>query len=134
MTNRDTTRYEQGLTLPYCFSFSKVTSLAGVNPEETKIIETLRGSVTVAWKGNRSKTALVTYHDLGLNHISNFKSFFEEADMGELLPNFCVYHINAPGQEFGAEKLPEGFVYPSMDDLCDQVQHGAGWYDYLDVE
>lgn len=41
--------------------------------------------------------------------------------MEELLPNFCVYHINAPGQEFGAEKLPEGFVYPTMDDLCEQV-------------
>jgi hypothetical protein len=37
------------------------------------VVETLRGSVTVAWKGNRAKTALVTYHDLGLNHISNFK-------------------------------------------------------------
>jgi hypothetical protein len=37
---------------------------------------------------------------------ARFQSFFEEATLAEMLPNFCVYHINAPGQEFGAEKLP----------------------------
>jgi hypothetical protein len=41
--------------------------------------------------------------------------------MSELLPFFCVFHINAPGQEEGADKLPDEFVYPSMDDLAEQV-------------
>jgi hypothetical protein len=30
-------------------------------------VETGRGSVLVAVKGNRSKPAILTYHDLGLN-------------------------------------------------------------------
>jgi hypothetical protein len=40
-----------------------------------EVVETLRGSITVAWKGNKAKTAMVTYHDLGLNHVSNFQVF-----------------------------------------------------------
>lgn len=42
--------------------------------------------------------------------------------MAEMLPYFCVFHINAPGMEEGAEKLPEDFVYPSMDELAEQVK------------
>jgi hypothetical protein len=41
--------------------------------------------------------------------------------MVEMLPNFCVFHINAPGQEFGAGKLAEEYGYPSMEDLAEQV-------------
>ena len=41
--------------------------------------------------------------------------------MQEMLPNFCVFHVNAPGQEYGAAKLPEDFGYPAMDDLAEQV-------------
>jgi hypothetical protein len=41
--------------------------------------------------------------------------------MSELLPCFCVFHVNAPGQEEGAAKLPDDFVYPSMDELAEQV-------------
>ena len=39
--------------------------------EET--VTTPQGNVTVAWKGDRSKPAILTYHDLGLNYISNFQ-------------------------------------------------------------
>ena len=42
--------------------------------------------------------------------------------MAELLPYFCVFHINAPGQEEAAEKLPEEFVYPNMEELSEQVR------------
>ena len=38
-----------------------------------EIIQTSKGSVTVACKGDRSKPAMLTYHDLGLNHVSNFQ-------------------------------------------------------------
>jgi hypothetical protein len=41
--------------------------------------------------------------------------------MAELLPFFCVFHVNAPGMEEGAEKLPEDFVYPSLDEMAEQV-------------
>nr|CAD7257756.1 unnamed protein product [Timema shepardi] len=42
--------------------------------------------------------------------ISSFQAFFNYIDMRALLENFCVYHVNAPGQEEGATTLPEEFV------------------------
>lgn len=43
--------------------------------------------------------------------ISSFQAFFNYIDMRVLLENFCVYHVNAPGQEEGALTLPEEWVY-----------------------
>ena len=40
-----------------------------------EVVVTAKGSVTVAWKGDRTKPAMLTYHDLGLNHVSNFQVF-----------------------------------------------------------
>ena len=40
--------------------------------EET--VETAKGKVLVAFAGDRKKPAIVTYHDLGLNYISNFQA------------------------------------------------------------
>lgn len=42
--------------------------------------------------------------------ISSFQAFFNYIDMRVLLENFCVYHVNAPGQEEGAPTLPEEWV------------------------
>ena len=41
--------------------------------------------------------------------------------MAEVLQHFCVFHLNAPGQEEGAAPIPESQEYPSMDDLAEQV-------------
>lgn len=38
--------------------------------------------------------------------VSSFQAFFNYIDMRILLENFCVYHVNAPGQEEGASTLP----------------------------
>ncbi|KAK7873968.1 hypothetical protein R5R35_012972 [Gryllus longicercus] len=84
-------------------------------------VETGRGSVVVAVQGNRSRPAILTYHDLGLNYVSGYQTFFNYIDMRALLENFCVYHVTAPGQEEGAPTLPEDFVYPTMDELSDQL-------------
>nr|CAD7405607.1 unnamed protein product [Timema cristinae] len=84
-------------------------------------VETARGSVLVAVQGNRNKPAILTYHDLGLNYISSFQAFFNYIDMRALLENFCVYHVNAPGQEEGATTLPEDYIYPSMEELSEQI-------------
>ena len=35
--------------------------------------------------------------------------------------HFCVFHVNAPGQEDSAHRLPEAFEYPSMDYLAEQL-------------
>jgi hypothetical protein len=53
--------------------------------------------------------------------MTYFQAFFNYPGMAELLPSFCVFHVNAPGMEEGAEKLPEEFAYPSMDELAEQV-------------
>jgi len=84
-------------------------------------VETGRGSLLVAVQGNRSKPAILTYHDLGLNYVSSFQAFFNYIDMRVLLENFCVYHVNAPGQEEGATSLPDDHVYPTMDELAEQI-------------
>jgi len=86
-----------------------------------EVVETENGTVTVAIKGDRSKPAILTYHDLGLNYISNFQALFNYPDMAEIVQSFCIFHINAPGQEEGAQILSEDFAYPSMNDLADQV-------------
>ncbi|XP_065561521.1 protein NDRG3-like isoform X5 [Artemia franciscana] len=84
-------------------------------------VETSHGTVLVAVQGPRNKPAILTYHDLGLNHVANFQTFFNFSETKNLMSNFCIYHVNAPGQEEGAETLPEGFVYPTMDELSEQL-------------
>ena len=49
------------------------------------------------------------------------QAFFTSGAMMNVLETFCIYHITAPGQEAGAKDLPEGYVYPTMDELADQV-------------
>lgn len=41
---------------------------------------------------------------------ASFQTFFNFVDMRALVENFCVYHVNAPGQEDGAPTLPEEWV------------------------
>ena len=44
--------------------------------------------------------------------------------MAPILETFCVYHVTAPGQENGAEDLPEDYSNATMDELSEQVgQH-----------
>jgi len=87
-----------------------------------EVVETSTGNVTVAFAGERNKPVLLTYHDLGLNYISNFQAFFNYPEMKAILNSFCVFHINAPGQEEGAAPLPEEYEYPTMEQLAEQVQ------------
>lgn len=42
--------------------------------------------------------------------ISSYQAFFNFVDMRALLENFCVFHVNAPGQEEGAPAFPEEWV------------------------
>lgn len=40
--------------------------------------------------------------------VANFQAFFNFSEMRAFAHNFCIYHVNAPGQEEGATTLPEG--------------------------
>lgn len=90
-------------------------------------VRTDRGDIVVAVQGDRSKPAIITYHDLGLNYVC-FQPFFNFVDMRALLENFCVYHVNAPGQEDGAPSLPEDYLYPTMDELANQLNYVLGHF------
>ncbi|RWS28631.1 NDRG3-like protein 1 [Leptotrombidium deliense] len=88
-------------------------------------VDTNFGSVTVGRQGidhkTCSKPVLLTYHDIGLNRVSNFQAFFNYMDMRLLLKSFAVFHITAPGQEESSSPLPDNYVYPTMDQLAEQV-------------
>jgi len=118
---------------------------------------TPHGNVHVAIQGSVGKPAIITYHDIGLNHTTQFQGFFNYPDMQTLLKHFSVYHINAVGQEDGAAPLPqidtaspadgqlndamtgegqqllERYQYPTMDELAETVGHVLDFYSIKSV-
>ncbi|GFQ75804.1 protein NDRG3 [Trichonephila clavata] len=89
--------------------------------QQDDVIDTEYGAINVAVQGDRNKPAILTFHDIGLNHISNFQAFFNFIDMRILMQSFTIYHVNAPGQSEGAPNLPENYVYPTMDELAETL-------------
>lgn len=96
-------------------------------------VKTPFGSVRVVIKGDRRHPAIVTYHDIGLNSSSCFQGFFNYPEMQAMTKHFCVYHLNALGQQEGAPTLPNGlgfaepnagpdYIYPTMDELARMIQ------------
>lgn len=131
------TRYPCEAMTPYSyihilssFASSSCNILYSIeNQLQEERIETVRGSLLIAVQGDRTKPGIITYHDLGLNRnrtkymdtlrvsinpfllcldVANFQAFCNFSEMRSLLQNFCVYHVNAPGQEERAATLPEG--------------------------
>lgn len=65
-----------------------------------EIVPTPWGPIAVTVAGDRSKTPLLTYHDVGVNHQSCFQQLMSASSNRSLLvKNFCFYHIDAPGCE-----------------------------------
>ncbi|XP_071701837.1 protein NDL2-like [Rutidosis leptorrhynchoides] len=86
------------------------------------LIKTVTGFISVTIFGDVDKPALVTYPDIALNYMSCFKGLFLCPEAFSLLfHNFCIYHINPPGHEWGAAAVSYDDPALSVDDLADQV-------------
>ncbi|XP_066487249.1 protein NDRG2 [Tiliqua scincoides] len=86
-------------------------------------VETPYGVVTITIHGTPKpkRPAILTYHDVGQNHHSCFDTLFHYEDMQEIIKNFVVIHVDAPGMEEGAPAFPLGYQYPSLDQLADMI-------------
>ena len=84
-------------------------------------VGTSRGKMHVSRQGKEGKPAIVTFHDIGQNHTSAFLGFFNFHETRPLLEHFCIYHIDAPGQEENSAELPAEYLYPTLDELAVMV-------------
>ncbi|XP_078588786.1 uncharacterized protein ZK1073.1-like isoform X6 [Branchiostoma floridae x Branchiostoma japonicum] len=90
--------------------------------EETKeVVKTDKfGDVTVYVSGDRKLRVFLTVHDIGQNHKS-FHQFLLHEDMKAILSKFCIVQITVPGQEEGAETLPNDYKFPTMQEMGTEV-------------
>uniref|UniRef100_A0A8C9QXT1 N-myc downstream regulated 1b n=1 Tax=Scleropages formosus TaxID=113540 RepID=A0A8C9QXT1_SCLFO len=88
-------------------------------------VETPQGRIHCTMKGvsRKNQPAILTFHDIGLNHKTCFSSLFHHEDMQEITQHFAVCHVDAPGQQEGARTLSTGYNYPSMDQLSDAIPY-----------
>lgn len=86
-----------------------------------EVVMTEFGPTSVAVYGDLSRPVILTYHDLGLNHVTNFQAFFNHPEMRPVVNLFCIVHMNALGQELGAPTLPNKMKYPTMDELAEII-------------
>ncbi|KAK6915453.1 NDRG protein [Dillenia turbinata] len=98
------------------------------------LVKTSKGSVSVFVSGDQEKSALVTYPDAGLNFTSCFQGLFSRPEAASLLlNNFCIYHIDAPGHELGAEEISPSMPLLGVDDLADQVAEVLDFFGLKEV-
>lgn len=91
------------------------------------------GPILVAQQGVRlrphsSQCCIITFHDLGLNYLSNYQAFFNYHLMRPVIDRMPVFHINAPGQEDDAEDLADDYNYPTMGQLAESVRTVCNYY------
>uniref|UniRef100_A0A672G3W9 Protein NDRG2 n=1 Tax=Salarias fasciatus TaxID=181472 RepID=A0A672G3W9_SALFA len=86
-------------------------------------VETQYGKVHCIMTGTprANRPAILTFHDVGLNHKSCFEPLFKHEDMQEIIRRLPICHVEAPGQHEGAKTLPTAYSYPTMDQLSEAL-------------
>uniref|UniRef100_A0A3Q4C066 Uncharacterized protein n=1 Tax=Mola mola TaxID=94237 RepID=A0A3Q4C066_MOLML len=86
--------------------------LTGQADAKEHSVETPHGVLHVTLHGTRTtrRPAILTFHDVGLDGKSCFSPLFKFDEMQEIVKNFTLIHIDAPGQEEGAAAYPAGYV------------------------
>ncbi|CAJ1976223.1 unnamed protein product [Sphenostylis stenocarpa] len=97
-------------------------------------VKTSKGSVSVLVCGDQEKPALITYPDVALNYVSCFQGLLFCPDAASLLlHNFCIYHIDAPGHELGADIISSDEPLLCVDDLADQIAEVLDFFGLREV-
>lgn len=94
-------------------------------PRATVTVDTNCGPVSVTIVGERTNNKLfplITLHDFGFDHVSQFRSLERSCeDAAKFFSQFVTYHIDLPGSEEGAGDVTS--QYASLDDLASIVAH-----------
>ncbi|GAA6094202.1 protein NDRG2 [Tachysurus ichikawai] len=98
-------------------------------------IETPHGlmHVTLYGTGSTRRPAILTLHDVGMESQSCFSSLFKFEEMQEIVKNFTVVYLDAPGQEEGAAPYPAGYHYVSMDQLAEMIPSVIQFFNFRTV-
>ncbi|XP_041841643.1 protein NDRG2 [Melanotaenia boesemani] len=98
-------------------------------------VETPHGVLHVTLHGTRTtrRPPILTFHDVGLDSKSCFSTLFKFEEMQEIVKNFTLIHIDAPGQEEGAAAYPMGYQYPSMDTIAEMIPAVLQFFNFRTV-
>ncbi|XP_016360657.1 protein NDRG2 [Sinocyclocheilus anshuiensis] len=98
-------------------------------------VETPHGvlHVTVNGAGNARRPAILTLHDVGMDSKSCFSTLFKFEEMQEIVKNFTVVHVNAPGQEDGTAIYPAGYQYASMDQVSEMLPAVLQYFNFRTI-
>uniref|UniRef100_A0A8C2ICY8 NDRG family member 2 n=1 Tax=Cyprinus carpio TaxID=7962 RepID=A0A8C2ICY8_CYPCA len=98
-------------------------------------VETSHGvlHVTVHGAGNVRRPAILTFHDVGMDSKSCFSTLFKFEEMQEIVKNFTVVHVDAPGQEDGAAIYPAGYQYATMDQISDMLPAVLQYFNFRTI-
>jgi pimeloyl-ACP methyl ester carboxylesterase len=92
------------------------------SPRKQELLVTRFGNIKVSIVGKPSRPAMITYPDIGLDNRACFNSFLKHQYAQDMMEGFCVYNIDAPGQESGAAEMGANDSYPKLEELADQLQ------------
>ncbi|XP_016107569.1 protein NDRG2-like [Sinocyclocheilus grahami] len=70
---------------------------------------------------------------LSLSGKSCFSTLFKFEEMQEIVKNFTVVHVNAPGQEDGTAIYPAGYQYASMDQVSEMLPAVLQYFNFRTI-